>query len=92
MVRTELDHLLQENLPYGLMPESSRVSAFVTEWERTGHGAKACNSRTTGFMIDRHSSKLSLVRAHWHIARLGCEMAERQRKQLQRGLDNETSG
>lgn len=64
MVRTELDHLLQENTPYGPTPEPSRVSAFEIEWERTGHGAKACDATTTGFMIDI----VGLPRSPWNIA------------------------
>jgi len=34
------------------MPEPSQVSRFLTEWERTGHGAKACDATTADFMID----------------------------------------
>lgn len=52
MVRDELASLLTENPPYGRTPEPSRLVAFTTEWECTGHGAKACNATTTDFMID----------------------------------------
>lgn len=52
MVRDELASLLTENPPYGRTPEPSQLVAFTTEWERSGHGAKACNATTTGFMID----------------------------------------
>ncbi|KAI9449263.1 hypothetical protein BJY52DRAFT_1227877 [Lactarius psammicola] len=52
LVRSELDYLLEENPPYGCTPEPSQVSRFSTEWECTGHGARACDATTADFMIN----------------------------------------
>ena len=52
MVRDELASLLTAKSPYGRTPEPSQLVAFTAEWERSGHGAKACNATTTDFMID----------------------------------------
>jgi hypothetical protein len=64
LVRRELDYLLKEDLPYGRIPEPSQVSAFVAEWERTGHGAKACDATPADFMIDIAGEP----RTPWNIA------------------------
>lgn len=37
---------------YGRVPERSQIVAFADEWERTGHGTKACDATATDFMID----------------------------------------
>ena len=34
------------------MPEPSRVSKFLIEWEHTGHSARACDATTADFMIN----------------------------------------
>lgn len=60
----EVDSLLKEDSPYGRTPEPSRVSAFATEWKRTGQGAKACNATPTDFMID----VAGLPRSPWNIS------------------------
>src|SRR5882757_4227582 len=52
MVRDELASLLKAVPPYGLTPEPSQLVAFTAEWERTGHGAKACRATAGDFMID----------------------------------------
>ena len=52
LVRIELKFLLHKDPPYGHMPEPSQVSAFVAEWNHTGHSVKACDATTTDFMID----------------------------------------
>lgn len=52
MVRIELDSLLMARPPYGRTPSPSQLAAFAAEWERTGHGAKACDTTVTDFMID----------------------------------------
>ena len=52
MVRVELSLLLSGNSPYGHTPPSYRLSAFASEWESSGHGAKACQSTTADFMVD----------------------------------------
>jgi hypothetical protein len=52
LVRDELASLLTAKSPYGRTPEPSQLVAFTAEWNRTGHGAKACNATTTDFMID----------------------------------------
>ena len=64
MVRDELDSLLREDPPYGNTPQPSQVSAFEAEWERTGHGAKACKATPVNFMIDI----AGLPRSPWNIA------------------------
>jgi hypothetical protein len=38
--------------PYGHTPSPYKLAAFAAEWERTGHGAKACDATMTDFMID----------------------------------------
>ncbi len=52
LVRIELSLLLKDKPPYGRTPSSSRLSAFMSEWESSGHGARACETTTAGFMID----------------------------------------
>ena len=64
LVRHELDCLLKEDLPYGHIPEPSQVSAFMAEWERTGHGAKACDATPADFMINIAGEP----RTPWNIA------------------------
>jgi hypothetical protein len=40
------------------------MSMFEAEWERTGHGAKACDATTTDFMIDIAGKP----RSPWNVA------------------------
>ena len=52
MVQIELSSLLGGKPPYGHTPPPSRLSAFESEWESSGNGAKACQSTVTDFMVD----------------------------------------
>jgi hypothetical protein len=52
LVRIELSSLLSEKPPYGHTPSPSRLSLFASEWDKSGKGAKACQSTATDFKID----------------------------------------
>jgi hypothetical protein len=43
--------LLNEKLPYGNAPSSSRLTAFIAKWESTNQGTKACEATPADFMI-----------------------------------------
>ncbi|KAH9008836.1 hypothetical protein EDB84DRAFT_1446663, partial [Lactarius hengduanensis] len=51
-VRIELSLLLKDNPPYGRTPSPSQLSTFMSEWESSGHGTKACETTTANFMVD----------------------------------------
>jgi hypothetical protein len=97
LVRTELDHLLKENSPYGRMPEPSQVLRFSTEcqWERTGHGAKACDATTADFMIDiavEPRSPWNISAGHvfvdYFIQKMGYDDTEEMRKAIEKAFTN----
>ncbi|KAI9507347.1 hypothetical protein F5148DRAFT_1285321 [Russula earlei] len=52
LVWVELASLLIIEPPYGRTPEPSRLVAFAAQWERTGHGMRACEATASDFMID----------------------------------------
>ncbi|KAH8976613.1 hypothetical protein EDB92DRAFT_1960470 [Lactarius akahatsu] len=52
LVRDELALLLSASPPYGSTPSPSRLSAFASEWENSGHGVNACETTAADFMVD----------------------------------------
>ena len=95
LVRNELDSLLIAKPPYGHTPSPSQLSAFAAEWERTGHGAKACNATTTDFMIDVAGKPKSpwnvsvgRVFASHLIEKLDYDDAEEIRKAIEKAFSN----
>jgi len=95
LVRIELDCLLQEDPPYGRTPEPSCISTFAAEWERTGHGAKACDATPVDFMVDI----AGLPRSPWNIAagrvftdhfiqKMGYNDTPEMRQEIEKGFTN----
>jgi hypothetical protein len=64
LVWNELASLLMAKPPYGCTPSPSQISAFASEWECTGHGAKACDATMADFMIDVAGKLKSL----WNVS------------------------
>ena len=95
MVRNELNYLLMAKPPYGRTPSPSRLAAFAAEWERTGHGSKACDAMITDFMIDVTGKPKSLwnVSASWVFAshlieKLDYDDTEEMRKAIEKAFSN----
>jgi len=93
LVQGELTSLLKANPPYGHTPEPAQVAAFEAEWERTGHGAKACEATTADFMIDLAGT----LRSPWNISagrvftsylieKMGYDDTEKTRKAIEKAF------
>ncbi|KAH9022221.1 hypothetical protein EDB85DRAFT_2151902 [Lactarius pseudohatsudake] len=52
LIRDELALLLSASPPYGSTPSPSRLSAFASEWENSGHGVNTCETTAADFMVD----------------------------------------
>ena len=95
MVRNELASLLMAKPPYGRTPSPSQLAAFASEWERTGHGAKACDATTADFMIDvagkpKSSWNVSAGRVFvsYLIEKLDYDDTEEMRKAIEKAFSN----
>jgi hypothetical protein len=91
LVRDELTSLLEANPPYGRTPEPAQVVTFEAEWERTGHGAKACDATTADFMLDIAGTPRSLwnisaarVFTSYLIEKMGYDDTEEMRKAIEK--------
>ena len=99
MVRNELTSLLKANPPYGCTPEPAQVIAFEAEWERTGHGAKACEATTATFMVDVAGTPRSLwnisaarVFTSYLIEKMGYDDTEEMQKGIEKAFSTRVKG
>lgn len=99
MVRDELASLLKEEPPYGRIPERSQIVEFEAEWERTGHGAKACEATTTNFMVDVVGTPKSpwnvsagRVFTSYLVEKMGYDDIEATRKTIEKAFSTRVKG
>jgi hypothetical protein len=93
LVRNELAELLKDNPPFGRTPDPSQLVAFAAEWERTDHGAAACNATTTDFMVDvagtprsPWNASASRVFANYLVEKMGYDDTEETRKAIEKAF------
>ncbi|KAH8977011.1 hypothetical protein EDB83DRAFT_2327849 [Lactarius deliciosus] len=81
LVRDELALLLGASPPYGSTPSPSRLSAFASEWENSGHGVNACETTAADFMVDIAGDPKS----PWNT---GCDDTSEMRKAIEKAFNS----